>query len=1059
MKQRTRLATVLMFCFAMVLSLIGAVFTAFAADVPVGKQIGAPDTAFDSNGWFTQTGAAEVMAANGNDPANILNADPGVYAAGTAGYLGHHAPEALGGYTGVAIHANSKVLNKNELPVGEEISFEFIFQVKPNENHRMIHFMDAENVDGYLGLKEENTMFGIWLASTGVEAQLYIKNQKQALANGEEVLKLEKNPKSIWVGAADCTAHYIQVKIGTEKTSVYIDNQLMAEVTSITQSDFPSGKVRLALDFWGGGDIPWGFISPFGAFNVYAGHSDPIALPDGEKGDIVFGLTGEVASVKTTNAEGKEIVLEEGVDYTAEGGLVTVKNAFFTGEAKGYFANETEFIFTEAGENGRTASSKVTILYNNPPAYEQKEVPVYANDSTQDLTFTVDYEAEETYTLTLNGADVAAENYTATWADNKITVTLKAAYLTTLAQGAHTFTLKTLAGTVDYSVYRKTVTNEWVSLGTGKTSDGSDVSVIKNNDGSTTVNMGFLTNVYYSEKLNPGDTVYFEMDINKFDKGAGIGGQGWIAIGLVNSAAAVAGMNESNGTDRLTFLYVVDNANGNNGEFQCIGYPTVHKYDAVNQYGPQLFAISLAKDTSGDTTISVNGINLFTIAKDKSQELFPDGCYFGIFSGSGLVNFNTRTVLGDPVANSYGLEYTLGADQDVTLPLYNADSVTAVKYGEDTLSTNDYSYANGMLTVKSSFLKTISYAEMINLVVTADGCDLKINIKAITEVSQEKAVYAYAGTNGAAFDKTYAGKTVQKVIDTATTMELVKDTDYEVAADGTLTVRKSYMTEEKVYSFAVLTEDGLSYVIAVNYAFNADGIADRAGAGTGSMSDGVLSVEGASDYLYKDMVDLSEEVGYTLNFTKTNGYYLAGQEGSQDAYVAISFYDIYTGNTITVKIYANDAEDSGAQLGCVVLSIRDKNGNAIFNGASTIADERNFIDESVIAENPMFFLVENGTLTLEFGQGNIFYLDIGDTVTTHLLMSVSSTADVDGNKIAYTYREGAVRPDPVTPPVDGDDTEDGCDCGGSIAAYSAAGVLMLAAAAVLIGKKRTNNVK
>ena len=92
-------------------------------------------------------------------------------------------------------------------------------------------------------------------------------------------------------------------------------------------------------------------------------------------------------------------------------------------------------------------------------------------------------------------------------------------------------------------------------------------------------------------------------------------------------------------------------------------------------------------------------------------------------------------------------------------------------------------------------------------------------------MSQEKAVCAYAGTNGAAFDKTYAGKTVQKVIDTATTMELVKDTDYEVAADGTLTVRKSYMTEEKVYSFAVLTEDGLSYVIAVNYAFNADGIA------------------------------------------------------------------------------------------------------------------------------------------------------------------------------------------------------------------------------------------
>ena len=46
---------------------------------------------------------------------------------------------------------------------------------------------------------------------------------------------------------------------------------------------------------------------------------------------------------------------------------------------------------------------------------------------------------------------------------------------------------------------------------------------------------------------------------------------------------------------------------------------------------------------------------------------------------------------------------------------------------------------------------------------------------------------AKVGAEGAVFEKGFDGKTVSAVIDTATSQELSSD-DYEVSADGTLTV-------------------------------------------------------------------------------------------------------------------------------------------------------------------------------------------------------------------------------------------------------------------------------
>ena len=113
--------------------------------------------------------------------------------------------------------------------------------------------------------------------------------------------------------------------------------------------------------------------------------------------------------------------------------------------------------------DSRTASLALNILYYDPPVYTQSGgSAVVAEALTKDLTFEVGYTHEEAYTMKVNGAALAAENFTATWANNKITVALKKEYINALTQGAYTFELTTLAGKVEYSVYRKTAANEWV---------------------------------------------------------------------------------------------------------------------------------------------------------------------------------------------------------------------------------------------------------------------------------------------------------------------------------------------------------------------------------------------------------------------------------------------------------------------------------------------------------------------------------------------------------------------------------------------------------------------
>ena len=1019
--------------FAGVPSMPGSAVEAYAETV-TGKQAAASASAFDSNGWFTQD-AYNAMA----DKTNTVSTDPNV------AYLAYLKPEVIGGYSMLASFANGKIINNKQLSVADEISFEIGIVEGTGHGNRFIHFMDSASIGEYLGVKETNTKFGIMFDCDGAKAEIYVNGEKQTLTGGVNVKTLEKNKKAIWEKMP--VVHFVSVKFGsdTEKTKVYIDSELVAEL-DIKQSDFESGKVQLVSDFWGGGGDPWVFFSAFDPFTVIKAPvaQNPI-IANGFDKDIVVELTKPVTEISVENAADTKVTLEKDIDYTVSGNMVTIKKEFIAGKPINYFKADTQLIFETA--DSRTASLALNILYYDPPVYTQSGgSAVVAEALTKDLTFEVGYTHEEAYTMKVNGAALAAENFTATWANNKITVALKKEYINALTQGAYTFELTTLAGKVEYSVYRKTAANEWVLVDAEK--PVVEEKVEKNANGSTKITLSTLGRAYYSEKIDVTKPIYFEMDIETAKTGAA----DWLAVSLLNNATLLSSFSEANGKDRFTFLY-----GHNKGEFQSpsILPNALFKPEYINKNGPQLFKLVIAEANEDGTTkagqmtaLYFNGYKIFETDK-QNQAAFKNGAYLGFFSSLAQFTFTTRTDVTSPVANTYGLEYTLGTDENLSVPMYNATSVSAVKYGDTVLAAKDYTFAEGTLTIKGSFLKTIAYDDMMTFVVTADGVEVKINVKALSEVDPEKSFVAYTGADGAKFDKKFAGKTVEKVLDTKTSAALTQE-QYSFSADGTLTIAKAYFTTTGTYSFAVVTDDGLYFAVAVNYEYDANGLANRMEANNGSWAADTLTVSGESDYLFKDFVDLTQEggVSYTLDISKINGYYKSGLDGSKNAYIALSFYDMFSGNTIMLKLYANDTEESGAQMAYVELLIRDKNNKPVYMGNTAIT-----------------FSVENNALCVELNGDYSMYLDLGDTVLTTLQLSVASTADIEGVKNEFAFSTKAEAPvEPEKPGTSenssgSEKTESGASkgCGSTVAssAILAAGTL-LASAAVVCKKKKSD---
>lgn len=1051
MRTKSKTLVCLLLALVMLLSLAGLGILSFADDV-VGKQATADASAFDGNGWYTQ--AAFNAEA---DKTNWISTDPNV------GYLGNVAPELIGGYTAMASHANGKIINRNKLSVAEEISFEV--GMEPGEGdrtNRFIHFVDSGSIGTYLGLNERNTKFAISLNNAEsyanktdpmIKVEVYVNGAKQVLENEEDVYTVAPTSKTIWNGAKDTV--FVSVKFGAEKSTVSINNEVIAELDSIKTTDFASGNVQTVVDFWGGGGAPWVYFSAFNPFTVFkssVASGTAILVKQWDK-DIVLEFTQAVTKISVTNAKEEVVELVKDTDYTVNGNAVTLKAETITGKGTDYYPLNTQFVFTSADD--RTTTYNLQILYADPPALaEEQTAPQMVEKAlAEDLKIDIDYEREETYTVLLDGEELTAtDDYTATWASNTITLVLKKEVVNGLEQGLHTFTLKTMAGSVEYKVFRKTAQDEWVNAETmddkadGVASDGNPESVVKDDAGNTTMHMGMLSRVYYSEPIDLSETLYLELDINKLEKGSG---HGWFVIGLTSDVTQLATFDQGATKTLLSLLY-----DHTKGEFQCPNFvsdlPTQAKPEYINQNGPQLFAFTI---TAEGTIVTFNGQQIWNTDVWTLESFAGGKAYIGIFSGTGTLDITTRTNPASPAANTYGLEYTLGTNTDVSFPLYNTSAVTAVKYGDKTLAANtDYTFADGKLTIKGSYLQTIAYADMMRFTVVADGAELKANVKALCEVSADKSAVTTVGENGAVFENAFGGKTVTSVVD-MDTLETLTASQFTFA-DGKLTISKDYFTENKTYSFAVVTDDSLYFAMAIAEDYE-NGWAQKSGSGTGTNKDGLFSVKGEGNYLSEQLIDLTAgEIGYTLTIDKLNGYYLNGQTGSSSAHVAVYLYDLYSGNTLTFEIHANvdpASAEEGAYLGYIVLTVRDKNGNSVYVNNTAIADSTNFHDGSVIGENTVGFRYENNSLVASLNGTDYYFNGIGNTVLTDLRMGVSTTADVNGEQNAFSIKEKTAGEDPVNPsePVK-------TGCGGSLSFGSVIGafVLLAGAAAVTVKKKK-----
>lgn len=1043
MRTKSKTLVCLLLGLVMLLSLAGFGIVAFAAE----NQTTEPESSFDSNGWYTQA----AYQAKGS-PVSYLDDAKDSHAL----YVAYHAPEEVGaeGYTHLALAFNGKVVNNQKLDVTKEINFEIGIQaVASGHDQRLVSLFDSAKLGNYVASSEANTPFGLLFARDAKDVQVFISSSTpQTLANDGASFPLNTGNTKVMFGAT-YIMHYVRVVIGTEDTKLYIDDTLVGTFTNLTREDYASGYANMVFDAWGGGTDPWVAMNHFDPFVVSSASTLGSINVKTFEDDLTIGLSKPVSEVKV-NAKGGEKVLEKDTDYTVDGNKITIKNEFLTGQSEGYFDVNTTFTFTSDEDSARTTALNYTVLYYNPPVYEQAKTTIVKGALTEDVTFTVDYEnSNETYGMTVNGETLAAENYTATWADNKITVTLKKDYLNKLMHGVYTFELSTLAGKVSHVVYRNEKDNQWIALGNGTTSDGSEETAVDNGKGSTTFNIGFLGNIYYSESLDVTKTIYIEFDMNEVL--SDVNPHGWIAIGLHSDVSQVMSMNESNSEDRLTFLY-----GHAKGEFQCSGVlaNALFKPEYINQNGPQLFAIDLAEANPDGTTkegqmttLYFNGQKIFE-TDTRNQATFEKGCFLGVFSAVDVLNVTTRTNPASPAANTFGLEYTLGTNTDVSFPMYNTTAVTAVKYGGETLAANtDYTFADGKLTIKGSYLQTIAYADMMQFTVVADGVELEANVKALCEVSADKSAVTAVDENGAVFENAFGGKTVTSVVD-MDTLETLTASQFTFA-DGKLTISKDYFTENKTYSFAVVTDDSLYFAMAIAEDYE-NGWAQKSGSGTGAYDDGLFSVKGEGNYLSEQLIDLTEgEIGYTLTIDKLNGYYLNGQTGSSSAHVAVYLYDLYSGNTLTFEIHANvdpASAEEGAYLGYIVLTVRDKNGNNVYVNNTAIADSTSFHDGSVIGENAVSFRYENNQLIVTLNDMEYYFNGIGNTVLTDLRLGVSTTADVDGAQNAFSIVEGVSGDEPSEPVKTG--------CGGSLAFGSVIGacVLLAGAAAVIAKKKKTD---
>jgi len=349
-------------------------------------------------------------------------------------------------------------------------------------------------------------------------------------------------------------------------------------------------------------------------------------------------------------------------------------------------------------------------------------------------------------------------------------------------------------------------------------------------------------------------------------------------------------------------------------------------------------------ETAAQSFYKINGSVVAGLGVKRSD--FADGkAYFGLFSQN-VSSFTVNTNMDAPAAvfnasDNPEAPYTLKGDSEIKIFLANVDRTAGagditLSCGDISLTGADFSLNDGVLILKSGFMRSLRYTNMLLFNLSYKGKATQIRIKAELPVpgadsarlaEGEQAKKTFNGTGDVTFGLDLRGDEVYGIVKTDD-LRFIGGAGYTVA-NGLLTIKNAEILSWGGGEYKLLLETDKSfvafYIISRNFSA---GFAKNGGGGTVAAEDFGLRIDGDADCLIESSPDLAEGLSLTLEIDKAGGYYNHGTGGSQDC-IEYRFNDLDTGISVIIVIRANAAADNGdARFKTWIdINVKDAEGN------------------------------------------------------------------------------------------------------------------------------------
>ena len=1022
------------------------------------------------------------------------------------------------GQTGIQANTTSATIinNQNILEVkGRKVSFQFA--TKGQSGWAAFVLLNGKTnwtAVNWPGLNSGSDVFPHIIIQSG-GAQIYGASTP-LFYNGANGLGVVGTP------VLDDQLHTVEIYIGTNDTddvsTLSIDGTQLVQETKEGVEGGGSSVLKWATAdaFTNGcyfaftGNLTPGGTTLFGEYNApyvdYTSISDefkskirvnPTVAPDGLT-FTVKNITGTPSLVLNTTADGatyKNVTVDSDL-YTvadADGGKkYTLKQSFWTT----YFKDLSSLSsLSVVAENGKAAIS-APVQKTNPPTVTKDYVAI--DGDIDDVSFTFEYEVTGLTDGTLRAgreqlsgdALVSGTDYTLTSDGSNYTVTVKKAYLESQLGGGYNglrFSFNIDDNNMEFYVYRSVDAEGWYAKATDlaegeemRTEGFYNVATLRKFNAGT-----LSTRVYYNYAFDVTKPITFE-----FENFTNVNSTGteWGMLGVMDNLTVSEYFSNDNCNDTLKLGALFFGSRKDIQKFNGIKFPTDISnadYNALFEVKNNVVEIMFGDGKNVEGYLKINGKVIGTTTALQSD--FRNGkAYIGFFIADqrrasfefkANKNVNSIAVTGPNDNISYYTIDIANPANDLVLDVINTDGTNLKITNEKGLvaAADDFSYADGKLTVKKSYFKKFEFAKSGSITIEDTAKNTGTTINLVYESSAMKAPVMAFATKGALTDAefTLSGVTgVTKVF--AGDVELTAD-KYSFA-NGKLTINKSALKDAVgVNEFIVISSTNELYPAYVIVNEFKDGFA-KTGAGTVETSDGAYALKGANGVTYMNAYDLTK--GYTLkvDFKSTVGYYQSGNNRSKKGYIKLNFYDPYSGETFFYTLYTNFDKDSVTATDTALYHEYGYASDAmsVRKTALNISTSEN---ANALGVHNVKIAVESGRINITVDNSRTVKLDLAAQFNANALVLTVETpasadkemsvaikeyaqdATVDYNEISIGGNGGDNSGDSGSSGDDANNTDKkGCaGCGGSVAGAGIVGLTLITLCGVSLLKRKKND--